>query len=159
MLNIRPATREDVPVLLTFIRELATYEKKRDKCLTTEADLLRDGFGPDAKFRSLIAEWDGEAAGYAAFFYFYSTFQGRPALFLEDLYVPDRFRGKGIGKALLAAVARLAIEEKCFGMRWEVLEWNTPAIEFYKRLGADFMDERRAVALVGEALRRVADGT
>jgi GNAT superfamily N-acetyltransferase len=156
MVNIRPATREDVPQLLTFIRELADYEKKRHKCLTTEDDLLRDGFGPGAKFRSLIAEWNGEAAGYAVFFYFYSTFQGRPALFLEDLYVPDRLRGKGIGKALLAAVAKLAIEEKCFGMRWEVLDWNTPAIEFYKRLGADFLDERRAVALVGDALRRVA---
>jgi GNAT superfamily N-acetyltransferase len=156
MLNIRTATREDVPVLLAFIRERATYEKKRHKCLTTEDDLLRDGFGPDAKFRSLIGEWAGEPAGYAVFFYFYSTFQGRPALFLEDLYVPDRFRGKGIGKALLAAVAKLAIEEKCFGMRWEVLDWNTPAIEFYKRLGADFLDERRAVALVGDSLRKVA---
>ena len=156
MLNIRNVTHEDVPQLLAFIRELADYEKKRDKCLTTEDDLLRDGFGSDAKFRSLIAEWDGEAAGYAVFFYFYSTFQGRPALFLEDLYVPDRFRGKGIGKALLAAVAKLAIKENCFGMRWEVLDWNTPAIEFYKRLGADFLDERRAVALVGDALRKVA---
>jgi GNAT superfamily N-acetyltransferase len=156
MLNIRPATREDVPALLTFIRELATYEKKLHKCLTTEDDLLRDGFGPEPRFRSLIAEWDGEAAGYAVFFYFYSTFQGRPALFLEDLYVPDQFRGKGIGKALLAAVAKLAIEEKCFGMRWEVLDWNTPAIEFYKRLGADFLDERKAVALVEDALRKAA---
>ena len=156
MLTIRPATRDDVQQLLTFIRELATYEKKLDKCLTTEDDLLRDGFGSRQKFRSLIAEWNGETAGYAVFFYFYSTFQGRPALFLEDLYVPDRFRGKGIGKALLAEVAKLAIEENCFGMRWEVLDWNTPAIEFYKRLGADFLDERRVVALVGEALRRVA---
>jgi GNAT superfamily N-acetyltransferase len=157
MLNIRTATREDVPQLLAFIRELATYEKKRHKCLITEDDLLRDGFGPEQRFRSLIAEWNGEAAGYAVFFYFYSTFQGSPALFLEDLFVPDKFRGKGIGKALLAAVAKLAIDEKCFGMRWEVLDWNTPAIEFYKRLGADFLDERRAVAFDGDALRRVAD--
>jgi GNAT superfamily N-acetyltransferase len=156
MLTIRPATREDVPWLLTFIRELATYEKKRHKCLITEDDLLRDGFGPEQKFRSLIAEWEGEPAGYAVFFYFYSTFQGRPALFLEDLFVPDKFRGKGIGKALLAAVAKLALDEKCFGMRWEVLDWNTPAIEFYERLGAEFLHERKAVALVGEALRRVA---
>jgi GNAT superfamily N-acetyltransferase len=156
MLNIRPATREDVPQLLTFIRELATYEKKRHKCLTTEDDLLRNGFGPEPKFRALISEWEGEAAGYAVFFYFYSTFQGRPALFLEDLYVPERFRGKGIGKALLAAVAKLAIEEKCFGMRWEVLDWNAPAIDFYKRLGADFLDERKAVAFDEEGLRRVA---
>jgi GNAT superfamily N-acetyltransferase len=156
VLNIRFAIREDVPLLRALIRELAAYEKKAHKAVATEADLLRDGFGPQPKFRALIAEWDGEPAGYALFFYFYSTFQGRPALFLEDLYVPDRFRGKGIGKALLAAVAKLAIEEKCFGMRWEVLDWNTPAIEFYKRLGADFLDERRVVALMGEALRRVA---
>src|SRR5258708_22653960 len=156
MLNIRPATREDVPQLLAFIRELATYEKKLHKCLTTEDDLLRDGFGQDAKFRSLIAEWDGEAAGYAVFFYFYSTFQGRPALFLEDLYVPDKFRGKGIGKALLAAVAKLALEEKRLGMRWDVLYWDTPAIAFYKPLGSAFLDERRAVAFDEEGMRRVA---
>ena len=156
MLNIRSATREDVALLRALIRELAAYEKKVHKTVVTEEDLLRDGFGPQQKFRALIAEWEGETAGYALFFYFYSTFQGRPALFLEDLFVPDRFRGKGIGKALLAAVAKLAIEEECFGMRWEVLDWNTPAIEFYKRLGADFLDERRVVALVGDALRRAA---
>jgi GNAT superfamily N-acetyltransferase len=156
VLNIRSAIREDVPLLRALIRELAAYEKKAHKVRTTEEDLLRDGFGPEPKFRSLIAEWNDEPAGYAVFFYFYSTFQGRPALFLEDLFVPDRFRGKGIGKALLAAVAKLAIEEKCFGMRWEVLDWNTPAIEFYKRLGAEFLDERRVVALVGDALQKVA---
>ena len=156
MLNIRPATREDVALLRALIRELAAYEKKAHKAVATEEDLLRDGFGPQPKFRSLIAEWEGETAGYASFFYFYSKFQGRPALFREDLFVPDRFRGKGIGKALLAAVAKLAIEENCYGMRWEVLDWNAPAIEFYKRLGADFLDERKVVALVGGALRKVA---
>jgi GNAT superfamily N-acetyltransferase len=155
-LNIRAASPKDVPVLLSLIRGLATYEKKPDKAVVTEADLLRDGFGPQQKFRSLIAEWQNEPVGYASFFYFYSTFQGRAALFLEDLFVFDRFRGKGIGKALLAEVAKLAIEENCFGMRWEVLDWNTPAIEFYRRLGADFLDERKPVALVAEALRRVA---
>src|SRR5690242_21076144 len=110
MLNIRRATRDDVRELLELIRGLATYEKKAHKAVATEADLLRDGFGPQPKFRALIAEWDGEPAGYASFFYFYSTFRGRPSLFLEDLFVSDKFRGQGIGKALLVAVAKLAIE-------------------------------------------------
>src|ERR1700737_4604831 len=111
MLNIRPATRDDVPVLLSLIRELAAYEEKTHKAVVTESDLLRDGFGPQQKFRALIAEWNGEPVGYASFFYFYSTFQGRAALFLEDLFVLDKFRGNGIGKALLAAVAKLAVKE------------------------------------------------
>src|SRR5712691_9578211 len=159
MLKIRATTREDVSVLLSLIRELAKFEKKPHKAVVTEDDLLRDGFGPQQKFRALIATWEEEAAGYASFFYFYSTFQGRAALFLEDLFVLDKFRGKGIGKALLAAVAKLAIDEGCFGMRWEVLDWNRPAIEFYEKLGATFLNERRAVAFDGEALRRVAQGT
>ncbi|HZP16612.1 MAG TPA: GNAT family N-acetyltransferase [Terriglobales bacterium] len=158
MLNIHPATRDDVPQLLTLIRALAAYERKADKAVVTEADLFRDLFGPNPKFRALIAEWDREPAGYASFFYFYSTFQGRPALFLEDLFVLEKFRGKGIGKALLAAVARLAIEEGCFGLRWEVLDWNRPAIEFYEKLGATFLHERKVAAFDGEAMRRVAGG-
>jgi GNAT superfamily N-acetyltransferase len=157
MLNIRPATRDDVPVLLSLIRELAAYEKKAHKAVVTESDLLRDGFGSQQKFRALIAEWNGEPAGYASFFYFYSTFQGRAALFLEDLFVLDKLRGKGIGKALLVEVTKLAIEEKCFGLRWEVLDWNRPAIEFYEKLGADFLNERKVVAFDADALRRVAE--
>jgi len=157
MLRIRSTSREDVPVLLSLIRELANYEKKPHKAVVTEDDLLRDGFGPQQKFRALIATWEEEPAGYASFFYFYSTFQGRPALFLEDLFVLDKFRGKGVGKALLAAVAKLAIDENCFGLRWEVLDWNRPAIEFYEKLGATFLNERRAVAFDGESLRRVAE--
>jgi len=156
MLTIHAATRDDVPTLLALIRELATYEKKREKAVVTEADLLRDAFGPAPKFRALIAGWVGEPAGYASFFYFYSTFQGRPALFLEDLFVTEKFRGNGIGKSLLAAVARLAIEENCFGLRWEVLDWNRPAIEFYEKLGADFLHERKVVALDEAALKRIA---
>lgn len=156
MLTIHAATRDDVPTLLALIRELATYEKKREKAVVTEADLLRDAFGPAPKFRALIAGWVGEPAGYASFFYFYSTFQGRPALFLEDLFVTEKFRGNGIGKSLLAAVARLAIEENCFGLRWEVLDWNYPAIEFYEKLGADFLHERKVVALDEAALKRIA---
>ena len=157
-MNIRSANREDVPVLLSLIRELATYEKKLDKAVVTEDGLQRDGFGAQPKFRALIAEWEGEAVGYASFFYFYSTFQGRPALFLEDLFVRERFRGKGIGKALLIAVAKLAIEEKCFALRWEVLDWNRPAIKFYGKLGAEFLHERKVVIFDEEGLRRVVSG-
>lgn len=157
MLSIRLATHEDVPVLQSLICELAAFEKKAHKAVVTEQDLLRDGFGPQPKFRALIARWHGDTAGYASFFYFYSSFQGRPALFLEDLFVLERFRGHGIGKALLSAVAKLAIEENCFGLRWEVLDWNRPAIELYEKLGATFLHERKAVALEGEALRRVAE--
>ena len=155
MLTIRPATRDDVPQLLELIRGLATYEKKRPKAIVTEADLVRDGFGPQPKFRALIAQWAGKPAGYASFFYFYSTFQGRPALFLEDLFVLDDYRGKGIGKNLLVAVCKLALEEGCFALRWEVLDWNIPAIEFYEKLGASFLNERKVVTFDTEALQRV----
>jgi len=158
MLNIRPTTRDDVPQLLALIRGLATYEKKLHKAIVSEDDLLRDGFGPQPKFRALIADWRGEPAGYASFFYFYSTFQGRPALFLEDLFVFDKFRGNGIGKALLIAVCKLAVEEGCFSLRWEVLDWNTPAIEFYEKLGATFLNERKVVTFDSQALQRVAEG-
>jgi GNAT superfamily N-acetyltransferase len=145
-------------LLRALIRELAAYEKKAHKAVAKEEDLLRDGFGPQPKFRALIAEWNGEPAGYASFFYFYSTFQGRPALFLEDLFVSDKFRGQGIGKALLVAVAKLALDENCFGLRWEVLDWNTPAIKFYEKLGADFLHERKVVTFNEEGLRRVVGG-
>ena len=153
---IRPATRDDVARLLGLIRGLAVYEKKPHAVIATEQDLLRDMFGPRPKFRALIAEWEGEPAGYASFFHFYSTYQGRSALFLEDLFVLDNFRGHGIGMALLGAVANLALEEGCFGLRWEVLDWNRPAIEFYEKLGATFLKERKVVAFDEAATRRVA---
>jgi GNAT superfamily N-acetyltransferase len=156
MLDIHPITRKEMPTLLSLIRSLATYEKKPHKVVATEADLLRDLFGPQPKFRALIAKWNNKPAGYASFFYFYSTYEGRAALFLEDLFVLDEFRGHGIGKSLLAAVAKQALDEGCFGLRWEVLDWNRPAIEFYEKLGATFLSERKAVAFDGEALRRVA---
>jgi GNAT superfamily N-acetyltransferase len=157
MLRIRHATREDVPALLALIRGLARYEKKPHAVVATERDLLRDLFGPQPKFRALLAEWEDEPVGYASFFHFYSTYRGRSTLFLEDLFVLEKFRGKRIGMALLAAVARLAIEEGCFGLRWEVLDWNREAIEFYEKLGAKFLLERRVVAFDDEATRRVAE--
>ena len=154
MLSIRPANAGDVSTLRALIHELAEFE--RLPVAVTEAALLRDGFCESPKFRALVAQWDGQPAGYALFFGYYSTFEGRPGLFLEDLYVRDQFRGKGIGKALLAWVASVAQEEACFGVRWQVLDWNTPAIDFYKSLGATFLDEWKTVSLDGDALARVA---
>lgn len=157
MLSMRAANRNDVALLKELICELAEYERERERVVITEADLARDGFGPQPKFRALIAEWDGQAAGYALFFGFYSTWEGRPGVFLEDLFVRSQFRGKGIGRALLANVAGIARRENCYGMRWEVLDWNQPAIDFYKRLGATFFDQWKSALLTGEALERVAE--
>ena len=156
MLLIRAATANDVALLRTLIRELAEFERQLDQCVIEEADLLRDGFGANPKFRALIAEWNGQTAGYALFFGYYSSWAG-PGLYLEDVFVRPEFRGKGIGMALMAAVARIALQENCCAMRWEVLDWNEPAIEFYKSLGAEFRDEWRPVLLTDEALQRLAE--
>lgn len=155
-LNIHPATRDDVPALLSLIRGLAAYEKKPNAVVANEQDLLRDAFGSHPKFRALIAEWKDQPAGYASFFHFYSTYQGKSALFLEDLFVLEPFRRHGIGMALLSAVAKLAVDEGCSGLRWEVLDWNKPAIAFYEKLGAAFLNERKVVAFDENAMRRVA---
>jgi GNAT superfamily N-acetyltransferase len=156
MLSIRAATVEDVTLLRVLIRELAEFEHELDKVTITETDLARDGFGLQPKFRALIAEWDGEPAGYALVFDFYSTWSGRQ-LFLEDLFVRPHFRRRKIGKRLLAAVARIAERDGCHGMRWEVLDWNRTAVEFYKSLGADFLDDWRLILLKQEGLRRLAE--
>ena len=155
MLLIRPATIDDVRLLRTMIRELADFERELHLCVIEETDLARDGFGLNPKFRALIAEWDEQPAGYALFFAYYSTWAG-PGLFLEDLFVRAQFRKRGIGKALLASVSRIALQENCYGVHWEVLDWNEKAIEMYKALGAKFRDQWRAVVLRDEALRRVA---
>jgi len=158
MLLIRPATIADAALLRTLIRELAEFERELDLCVIEEADLARDGFGPNPKFQALIAEWDGQPAGYAIFFGYYSTWAG-PGLYLEDLFVRLPFRGKGIGMALLAAVAQIALREDRRAMRWEVLDWNQGAIDLYKSLGAEFRDQWRSVLLKDDALRRLAEKT
>ncbi len=155
MLSIRPATIDDASLLRTLIRELAEFEHQLEFCVIETTDLARDGFGPDPKFRALIAEWDGKPAGYALFFGHYSTWVG-PGLYLEDVFVRSQYRGKGIGMGLLAAVARIALQENCYAMRWEVLDWNQKAIDLYKSLGAEFRDEWQQALLTDEALRRLA---
>jgi GNAT superfamily N-acetyltransferase len=156
MLSIRSATLADALLLTTLIHELAEFEHLAQEASVTEADIARDGFGAAPKFRALLAEWDGHVAGYAVFFDFYSSFQGRPGLFLDDIFVRPDFRKHGIGKALLAQVAGIAWKEHYFCMRWEVLDWNTPAIDFYTKLGAVFLDEWKAACLIGDALEAVA---
>ncbi len=157
MLSIRPATRNDAPLLTTLIHELAEYDRLAHEAIATEEDITRDGFGPTPKVRAVIAEWNGQVAGYALFFDFYSSFQGRAGLFLDDLLVREEFRKHGIGKALVAHVAGIAWKEGYFCMRWEVLDWNTPAIDFYRNLGAVFLDEWKAACLIGDALQAVAE--
>jgi GNAT superfamily N-acetyltransferase len=157
MLSIRPATSKDAALLTTLIHELAEFDRLGHEAGLTEEDIARDGFGPNPKFRAVIAESDGQVSGYAVFFEFYSTFQGRAGLFLDDIFVLEKFRKQGIGKALVAHVAGIAWKEGYFSMRWEVLDWNTPAIEFYRKLGAVFLDEWKAALLVGDALQAVAE--
>jgi GNAT superfamily N-acetyltransferase len=157
MLLIRAAAVRDVPLLLRFSRELAEYERQPDAVVIKEETLTRDGFGAQPKFRSLIAEWDRQAIGYALFFGIYSSCKGS-GIFLEDLFVREAFRGRGIGRALLGQVARIARQEGSYGIRLEVLGWNESAIKFYKSLGGEFFDEWRQVLLEADALNRLADG-
>lgn len=157
MLNIRPASPADVPLIQQFIRDLAEYERAPESAVATQEDLMRDGFGPAPKYRCLIAEWDGQPAGFAFFFYNYSTWQGKPGLYLEDLFVKSAFRGKGIGKALLLHLAQVAVDENCGRYQWQVLDWNTPAIELYKSLGAEVMSEWLTMRVEGDAIRKMAD--
>jgi GNAT superfamily N-acetyltransferase len=154
--TIRAPTAADVSQILQLIRGLAVYERAPDAVVATESDLLRDGFGPNPYFFCLIAEHDGHTAGFAFYFYDYSTWLGRPGIYLEDLFVYPEFRGKGIGKALLKSVAAVAMEKGCGRLKWQVLDWNTPAIDFYTAMGAEFMDTWRNVRLEGDALRRLA---
>src|SRR3984957_11926587 len=153
MHSIRAATPDDIPLILDLIRSLAAYEREPDAVKTTEADLLRDGFGEHPRFECLIAEAGGQAAGFALYFYNYSTWRGRAGIHLEDLFVLPRFRGHGIGKALLARVAARAVERGCVRLQWDVLDWNQTAIDFYRGLGAQFLDEWRIMRVNDEAIR------
>ncbi len=149
MLSIRSASAEDVPLLKTLIHEFADFYHLPTSI--TEHQLLRDGFGLRPLFHALIAEWAGETAGYALFFDYYSSFHG-PCIFLEDLFIRPQFRSKGIGQGFFAHLAKTAQQNGCYGIVLNVFDWNHPAVEFYKKLGATFWDDLKVVFLTGTAL-------
>lgn len=153
---LRPGSREDVPLVLELIRELARYERAPDDVVATEDDLLRDGFGPAPLFRTLIAELDGVPVGFALFFLAYSTWRGRPTLYLEDLFVRPGARGRGVGRAFMRALAAEAVRLGCGRFVWQVLDWNEPSLRFYESLGAVVVREWLTCRLEGEALERLA---
>lgn len=155
-LSIRPATPADAGTILELIHGLAVYEREPDAVQTTEADILRDGFGERPLFEVVIAEWDGTPAGFALFFHTWSTWVGRPSLFLEDLFVLETHRGRGIGKALLVHLAGIAVERQCGRFVWNVLDWNQPAIDFYESLGAKVVHEWLTMRVEGDAIARLA---
>jgi GNAT superfamily N-acetyltransferase len=154
-LNIRSATSADAGIIIDFIAALAAYEKLSHEARATEADILRDLFGPDPKVFCEIAEWQGKPVGFTLWFYTYSTFQGRHGIWLEDLFVDPSMRGKGIGKALLVNLARRCVNEGLGRFEWWVLDWNEPSIEFYKSQGGVMQDEWTKVRIDGEALREL----
>lgn len=153
MLSIRSGTANDVPLLKTLIQEFATYE--RDSTVIGEEQLRQDGFGARPKFQVLIGEVDGLPAGYALFFDCYSSFRGR-GIFLEDLFVRPQFRGKSVGRTLLAHIARITEDANGFGIMFNVLDWNEKAIEFYRKIGSTFLDDWKTVCLKEKALHALA---
>ena len=156
LLSIRPATIDDVPLIRALIGELAEYERLADAAVATDADLRAQLFGERPAAEVLIGEVDGEPAGFALFFHNFSTFLGKRGLYLEDLFVRPAHRGSGLGKHLMAALARIAVQRDCGRFEWSVLDWNEPAIGFYRRIGATGMDEWTVQRLEGAALHALA---
>jgi GNAT superfamily N-acetyltransferase len=154
-LNIREATPADVPEILALIRDLATYEREPNAVVATEADLLRDGFGEKKVFSCLIAEWEGKPAAFALYIPFYSTWRGNAGIHLEDLFVREQFRRRGIAKALFARLAAIALE-RGDRFQWHVLDWNQLAIDFYESMGAHMLNQWRIMRVDGEALKALA---
>jgi GNAT superfamily N-acetyltransferase len=155
-LEIRGATESDIPLILQFIRDLARYEKLEHKVVATEEGLRQTLFGNPRFAEVVIASADGTPVGFALFFHNYSTFLGQPGIYLEDLYVKPEMRGRGYGKTMLAHLARVARERGCGRIEWSVLDWNTPAIDFYKNLGARPMDDWTTFRVTGDALEALA---
>ena len=153
---IRPATADFVPLIRQLIVELAEYERMRDAAVATDAQLREQLFGAQPAAEVLIGEVDGQPAGFALFFHNFSTFLGRRGLYLEDLFVRPQFRGAGLGKHLMASLARLAVQRGCGRFEWSVLDWNTPSIGFYRSIGAVGMDEWTVQRLEGDALHALA---
>ena len=157
-IRIERATERDVPAILQMIRELAVYERMLDQVVATEAGLREALFSGRQDAEVLLAYADAAPAGFALFFHNVSTFVGRRGLYLEDLFVKPELRGAGIGKRLLVELARIAVERGCGRFEWSVLDWNEPAIGFYKKLGAVPMDEWTIFRVSGDALTRLAKG-
>ena len=155
-LTIRRGTRRDVPTILALIRGLAEYERLLPEMKATDARIRHDGFGRRPYFETLICRRGARPVGFALYFFTYSTFVGRPSLYLEDLFVLPQERGNGAGKALLRALAKIAVRRRCGRMEWAVLDWNRPAIRFYERLGARLRKEWILTRITGAPLRRLA---
>ena len=158
-LKLRAATEADVSLILDLIKGLAKYEKLSHEVVADEAALRDTLFGAQKAAEVIIAEYEAEPAGFALFFHNYSTFLGKRGLYLEDLYVVPAFRGRGIGKALLIRLAGIAVERDCGRFEWSVLDWNDPAIRFYKSLGGQLMAEWQIFRVTGEALTKLAQNT
>ncbi len=158
MLTLRPAEPADAGQILAYVRELAEYERDPDAVVATEEDIRRYAFGPQPLVRVTMAEWEGRPAGFALWFLNFSTWEGRPGIYLEDIFVRPQFRRHGIGKALMRHLAEIALEEGWTRFVWQVLDWNTPAIDFYEAHGARLMRSWITCRVEGEALRRLAEG-
>jgi GNAT superfamily N-acetyltransferase len=156
-ITLRNATKEDVGTILDFIKSLAEYEKLSDDVIATEELLSSTLFGKKKVAEVLIAFYKNEPAGFALFFHNFSTFVGKPGIYLEDLFVKPHMRGKGIGKLLLAYLGKLAVERDCGRIEWSVLDWNEPSIKFYKKLGARPMDEWTVFRMDGEKIKALTD--
>jgi GNAT superfamily N-acetyltransferase len=156
-LTIRPATEADLPLIASLVGELADYEKLSHQAVATEADFGRALFGKSPKAYALIVEHDGQPAGFAVYFYNFSTFLGRPGIYVEDVFIRPEFRRNGYGRAIFKYLAQKAVAEGCGRMEWWVLDWNTPAIDFYRSLGAAPMDEWTVQRLTGDALKTFAE--
>jgi GNAT superfamily N-acetyltransferase len=154
--TVRPATVDDVPLVFGMIRQLADYEKMADQVIATEAGLRDALFGVSPSAEVILASVGDRPAGFALFFHNFSTFVGRRGLYLEDLFVVPEWRGRGVGRRLLVELARIAVDRGCGRFEWSVLDWNEPAIQFYKRLGAVAMDEWTVFRVAGDALQTLA---
>jgi GNAT superfamily N-acetyltransferase len=158
-ITLTAAQESDVPLILYFIRQLAEYERLASKVVASEAILRESLFGKQSKAEVVIARFGDEPAGIAVFFHNFSTFAGRAGIYLEDLFVEPKFRRHGIGKALLAHLAKLTKDRNCARLEWAVLDWNAPAIKFYKKLGAEAMDDWTVYRVSGDELDRLAQLT
>jgi GNAT superfamily N-acetyltransferase len=154
-LKLKYAEENDIPTILGFIKELAIYEDMLDQVVATE-DILKESLFEKKQAEVLIAEYEGEAVGFALFFHNFSTFLGRSGIYLEDLFIKESARKNGIGKEILSALARIALERKCGRLEWSCLDWNEPSIKFYKSKGAVPMDEWTTYRVTGNALRNLA---